>query len=865
MASASPRPHHQRNKSSRSGILRSLVSKTDSEAPSGIRQGMTRTQTVPLLPADHPHAFKTKVLGERQSNVQSPPSSPSKRKHGAAVPTKKGAKAEKEGLTKSKSSTGLTSMFSKMNRSSKDLSSFAPPPVVKDKENSTPPSSSHGPANPPIWAQFSSTSTTASNAPDRPVSRDSRSSQSVQDEITRYTPQNYSPSKQRDFHGAVEQPSLRPTLSRRPQSTVVQPTGGFMDALGRRASGARASIEGHTSPETSQRTSVEADAHSLPAKRNSVALPSTTERKASGSSTEQGTSAVGLTVAKRTGRVMAAVAALQGKTRKTAVKSEASIDPAEVDAAFEAVLESRNIPPAMRVKMRSLTLRVKTDFIRQDQGAAISSGSSPVEAPGIQAAETARAETQVEDDAKATKQSRPRSRTFTFTRRDKSVGDASPPKKARSQSKSRPTSIHVTSEQAAAMISTPSTPTSSKRGHTTAPPSEYITYLKKNQDPVKIEVGRLHKLRILLRNETVAWVDGFVTQGGMAEVVALLHRTMAVEWREEHEDQLLHETLLCLKGLCTTERAMVELDTVADVLFPALLGMLFDDEKKGPAEYSTRTIIVNVLFNYLNAALNDSHSALEQRALKILAYLGEPAKPDDARPVDFVLGMHAARPYKLWCREVTNTTKEVFWIFLHQLNVVPLPSRPNTAGSDTTSPARSEEVVDEERVKVLEATYTQRHFPGLRPPVPAAPYIGGVEWDATTYITAHLDLLNGLVASLPILGGRNTLRAELQTSGFEKTLGGTLRTCKEKFYSGVHDGLRSWVAAAAEDGWETQYVREGPTMEERADRARSSSPKKSPVKKEAAPQLGALPLLEAPRLDLGAGVSSGNDDDGWLG
>lgn len=126
-------------------------------------------------------------------------------------------------------------------------------------------------------------------------------------------------------------------------------------------------------------------------------------------------------------------------------------------------------------------------------------------------------------------------------------------------------------------------------------PADYISYLQKNQDPVKIEVGRLHKLRILLRNETVAWVDGFLSLGGMAEIVGLLHRIMAVEWREEHEDQLLHETLLCLKGLCTTERAMAELEKVADGIFPALVAMLFDEEKKGPAEYTTRGIVFAVL------------------------------------------------------------------------------------------------------------------------------------------------------------------------------------------------------------------------------------------------------------------------------
>jgi len=232
--------------------------------------------------------------------------------------------------------------------------------------------------------------------------------------------------------------------------------------------------------------------------------------------------------------------------------------------------------------------------------------------------------------------------------------------------------------------------------------------------------------------------------------------------------------------------------------------------------------------------------------------------------------MHTPRPYKLWCREVSNVTKEVFWIFLHHLNVVPL-RRPSTGD---TSPADS--VVDaspSERAKALEATYTHRHFPGSRPPVPAAPYIGGVEWDATTYITAHLDLLNGVIASLPTTAARNDLRAELQASGFEKTMGATLRTCKEKFYSGVHDGLRAWVAAAVEDGWDTMYVREGPTMEEQASRARSASPKKNPKKKgDGAPRLEEVKIDTLPKLELslgdevrGRGGFDVHDDDGWLG
>jgi hypothetical protein len=224
--------------------------------------------------------------------------------------------------------------------------------------------------------------------------------------------------------------------------------------------------------------------------------------------------------------------------------------------------------------------------------------------------------------------------------------------------------------------------------------------------------------------------------------------------------------------------------------------------------------------------------------------------------------MHVPRPYKLWCQEVTNVTKEVFWIFLHHLNVVPLPKRAGDPGSDVTEATTWIHKAPMDRERDQMGTYTQRHFPGLRPPVPAAPYIGGVEWDATTYMAAHLDLLNGLIASLPSAAARNLLRDELQASGFEKTMGCTMRTCKEKFYSGVHDGLRAWVAAAAEDGWETRFVREGPAMEEQAARARSSSPRK---KKEAPPQLGDIGVEALPKLELNIGGKADDDDNGWLG
>ncbi|EME84527.1 uncharacterized protein MYCFIDRAFT_114933, partial [Pseudocercospora fijiensis CIRAD86] len=749
---------------------------------------------------------------------------------------------------KSKSSTNLSAMFAKMNRSSKDVSNINP--EQKDKENASPMEPNPQPmqrVETPIWAQFASDSGSGSSrAQSRPGSK---SSNNLQEEIDKYTPTVYSPSKQRNFVGSFDAPSLRPTLGKsRPQSAYYGNGEGIIGAIGRRVSGDKKSLEGRKSEDSGRRF-----------------FQGSTSRV--GSSAEHVPAKDKLDVKKRGGRVMAAVAALQGKnkdTDKPKEKDEAALDPKEVDAQFEAVLDSRNIPEPMRQKMRSLTMRVKADFIKQDQGSTKSS-SPPGSMNSLDKSKSSNRLTEItkvetkkgdDEDGKSTKRSRTRSRAFTFTRgRKEERGDESPSKKQKSQSRSRPNSIVIPDDRPMSNDRTPTTPTGSWGRKNTAPalPADYITYLRKNQDPTKVEVGRLHKLRILLRNETVAWVDAFISQDGMLQIVGLLNRTMALEWREDHEDQLLHETLLCLKGLCTTERAMLELNKFAQDLFPALLGMLFDEEKKGPAEYSTRTIIVNLLFNYLSTMTKASPKELEERARIILRYLGEPPKPQDAQPVDFVSAMRVPRPYKLWSREISNVTKEVFWIFLHHLNVVPLP-KPSTSHSQTAVQD------DGERKKVLAATYTTRHFPGSRPPVPAAPYIGGVEWDATTYLTAHLDLLNGLVASMPHAAARNMLREELQACGFEKVMGNVLRTCKEKFYSGVHDGLRAYVAAAHEDGWDTRYVREGPSEEQIADEAMKQSPKKSPKKKaDLPPKLDALPAMEsAPKLDLGLSMKKNN-------
>ena len=352
----------------------------------------------------------------------------------------------------------------------------------------------------------------------------------------------------------------------------------------------------------------------------------------------------------------------------------------------------------------------------------------------------------------------------------------------------------------------------------------------------------MHKLRLLLRNETVEWVDTFIQDGGMTELVALFHRIMEIEWREDHEDTLLHELLRCLKGLCTTATALKQLKQVSTTLYPALLAMLFDEEHKGPSEFTTRELVIEIIFAHISTA---PEAELEARATELLKYLKDPVKEKESSTVPFILQMHQPRPYQVWCKEMTNVTKEVFWIFIHHLNVIPVPPRPV--------------------VEIPAKSYARAHFPGQRAIVPAAPYVGGVEWDATNYLATHIDLINGLIASLPSSSARNTLRQEFKVSGFEKLLG-HLRACNPKYYGAVHDSVKVWIGAALEDDWDVKHVRMGSS-----DNKASVSPMKQSPKKKTEPP----PQLQAPKMGISLGLGLGFDreiaigdcgkvDDDWI-
>lgn len=62
-------------------------------------------------------------------------------------------------------------------------------------------------------------------------------------------------------------------------------------------------------------------------------------------------------------------------------------------------------------------------------------------------------------------------------------------------------------------------------------PQDFVDYLREVPTPADVEVGKVHKLRVLLRNESVMWIDAFIQQGGLAGLLGLLNSVLKIEWR----------------------------------------------------------------------------------------------------------------------------------------------------------------------------------------------------------------------------------------------------------------------------------------------------------------------------------------------
>ena len=459
---------------------------------------------------------------------------------------------------KSKSSTNLAALLPRPKATKAD--NRQDDQKVKNKENQ-PPIQSIKEEPAPIWAEFAGKSEPHTGHTTKVPLNDT---EKFAEEASLYTPQEYSPSKGRMF---FEQPSLAKPNQERSQSRSgnLQTTSSstqLMSTFNRLRKASSSSLKKESGKQNSQG----------PGQQQSSSRPTT----ADGGALQSSTSKPFLGTSKGGSRVKAAVAAFSGKASNDTTPAqgpkETKPSRSEVEVAFERMLvcvnhhmflaspnlsqESRNIPPDVREKMRALDTNIKADLIKKNSAGSPSvegaqwSSSRPASRPGTagRAASDVVSHHMHESEESEKKKPRPRSLTFTLNK-----GDQSPSKKqkagkgtfhGRNKSADLPRSTSSTSLNSIAS-------SSSFKLFNRAPkppvPDDFISYLRKEQKPQDVEVGKIQKLRQLLRNETVAWVDEFIVDGGMIELVNLLYRIIEIEWRYVLLTSILSK-LIVVKG-----------------------------------------------------------------------------------------------------------------------------------------------------------------------------------------------------------------------------------------------------------------------------------------------------------------------------
>ena len=233
---------------------------------------------------------------------------------------------------KLKSSTGLSNLLSRP-KSSKDLRSEMSR-QQKDKENRTPPTAVDI-AAPPIWAQFANQPRQLLNVAKELPEHNCRD---VNEELARYTPLEYSPSKQRNFND-FQNPTLagRGESKPRPKSAFL-PSGISTTSFAETLSGLRKQAHGRSGSGSSNqneqyRPNAEGDQ-----KPSEMQNPSYGERSENRKVSDDSSKSA-LTMANRGSRVMAAVAAFNGKSKEPAKEIvETKLDVKAIETAFECLL-----------------------------------------------------------------------------------------------------------------------------------------------------------------------------------------------------------------------------------------------------------------------------------------------------------------------------------------------------------------------------------------------------------------------------------------------------------------------------------------------------------------------------------------------
>ncbi|UTT93071.1 hypothetical protein NDA17_006409 [Ustilago hordei] len=314
-------------------------------------------------------------------------------------------------------------------------------------------------------------------------------------------------------------------------------------------------------------------------------------------------------------------------------------------------------------------------------------------------------------------------------------------------------------------------------------PESFGTMLKCT-DASHIDIARIKRMRAVLAAESPAWISTFIGPecGGYDAMLTRLDELLAMEWRDEqHDDMLLHELLRCFVALSTTEVGRQALASQAPRPFRELVDLLFSEKR--PGDLSTRKLMIELLAILLDLQLPASQSHTQSSLNYLLQLLQNPCDPAKESVVDFIKQTHTSRPFKTYVVELGTICRDYFWIFCHSQNRF----------------WRFEELQD--------------RIDSIRGPKVPGGMTGGVEFEAMSYITVHLGLINAIATILgqvkahqlpkPVMTAVEFHEA-LFTSGIEKVLG-TLRRASQSYYSNTHLEVSRYMWLARGAGVELPY------------------------------------------------------------
>lgn len=179
---------------------------------------------------------------------------------------------------------------------------------------------------------------------------------------------------------------------------------------------------------------------------------------------------------------------------------------------------------------------------------------------------------------------------------------------------------------------------------------------------------------------------------------------------EQHDDQLLHELLRCLKALSTSAVGCAALRSESPTPYAQLVRLLYSDKK--PGDIATRQLIAElllILFDlYPPASLPSPSSTTPTRQRRremwedfsdtcpvtdnphlislpsphrslfsfirtlLLTKAPPPAEGPETplTPHEFIENLHVPRIYKTYLQELSDVCRDYFWVFCHPSNTI---------------------------------------------------------------------------------------------------------------------------------------------------------------------------------------------------